>query len=355
MGNRDGILRLILTGVFCASIIVYAAINGLFDGNNKNIIFTESQKLTDIYDIPANGSIYTANIIETEIKNESSEEQVTSSETAVESQPAASDGAVLGKIIEKFITPYTANTSYGKVYLKNSTGLSIDIKELLSSPINFKIQENSEPQVLIMHTHTTESYMLDNRNYYTENDKSRRTDENYNNVRLGKIVTDKLNAAGIATLHDTTMHDYPEYNGSYDRSNETVKGYLKKYPSIKIVIDMHRDAVASGSDKIKLVTEIGGKKAAQVMLVMGSQSGSTTNYPNWKENLKLAVRLQQKLEEKYPTLARSINLCSRNYNQSLTTGSMLIEMGTDANNIDEMSYSAELLGNTLIELLKELE
>ena len=119
--------------------------------------------------------------------------------------------------------------------------------------------------------------------------------------------------------------------------------------------DLHRDAVSSGeSDKVKLVTEIDGKKAAQVMLVMGSQSGSVTNFPNWKENLKLAVRLQQKIEQKYPTLARPLSLMPKNYNESLTTGSLLIEFGTDVNTLAEAHYSAELVGNALSELLSGL-
>ena len=118
---------------------------------------------------------------------------------------------------------------------------------------------------------------------------------------------------------------------------------------------MHRDAVASGDDKVKLTTEIAGKKAAQVMLVMGSQSGSVTNFPNWKENLKLAVRFQQIMEVMYPTLARPLSLTSKNYNESLTNGSMLLEMGTDANSIEEVEYSAELVGNALVSLLNTLK
>mgnify|MGYP002442402645 FL=1 len=174
-------------------------------------------------------------------------------------------------------------------------------------------------------------------------------------VSVGNIVADKLNAAGITTLHDTTEHDYPKYTGSYSRAAKTINGYLKKYPSIKIVLDLHRDAAANGNDKIKLTTEIGGKRAAQVMLVMGSQSGSQTHFPNWKENLKLALRLQQTLENKYPTLARPLSLTSSGYNESLTKGSLLIEFGTDANTVEEAHYSAGLVGNALADLLNNLK
>ena len=169
-------------------------------------------------------------------------------------------------------------------------------------------------------------------------------------------MAEKLNSAGIVTLHSATLHDYPSYTKSYSRSAETVKECLKKYPSIKVVLDLHRDAVTKeNGDKVKLVTEIGGKKAAQVMLVMGSQSGSVTNFPKWEENFKLAVKLQNVMEKNYPTLARPLMLMSKNYNQSLTTGSLLIEFGTDANTLEEVHYSANLVGDCLVKLLSEIK
>ena len=209
--------------------------------------------------------------------------------------------------------------------------------------------------MLILHTHATESYLLHNESYYTDSDSARTTNNEYNMIALGKIIADRLNSAGIATIHDTTQHDYPSYSESYSRAAETICSYTQKYPSIKIVIDLHRDAIsANDTDKVKVTTEINGKKAAQIMLVMGSQSGNVTNFPNWRENLKLATKLQQKIETMYPSLARSIHFMSKNYNESLTTGSMLIEIGTDGNTFDEAKYSAELLSDALTELLNTL-
>jgi len=261
---------------------------------------------------------------------------------------------IKGNIIEKYISPYNAPQSYGKVFMKNSTGVSIDIKKLLEAKLGFKIAEKSnEPQVLIMHTHATESFMSSDSTYYTSSFSPRSRDNSKNMVKIGEEVARVLNNNGIKTLHDKTQHDYPEYTGSYSRSKSTVNWYLKKYPSIKVVLDLHRDSVASGSDKIKLATKINGKKAAQVMLVMGSQTGSVTGHPKWKENLKLAFRLQQKLEQSYPTLARPLMLASKLYNQHLTTGSLLIEFGTDANSLSEAVYSAELVGKAISQVLKE--
>ena len=282
------------------------------------------------------------------------EETANTSKTESKTEQVSAE-AIKGKIETRYISPYTATSHYDKIYLKNSTGLKLDLKNLLESKLGFKIENNDNPQVLIMHTHTTESYVGADTGYYTEDYTSRNTDNTKNMAALGRIVADILNAEGIKTLHDVTQHDYPKYSGSYTRAAKTVNSYLKKYPSIKIVLDLHRDAIsAGGNDKVKLVTEIDGKKAAQVMLVMGSNSGSTTNHPKWQENLKLALKLQQTVETEYPTLARPLSLMPKNYNQSLTTGSLLLEIGTDANTLDEAMYSASLVGKSLAKLINSI-
>lgn len=264
---------------------------------------------------------------------------------------ATAGGEAIGKIVNNTIMSSSSNLSAGGVHIRNSTDLKIDINGLLSSKLGYSIQKSSSPQVLILHTHATECFLSEDRDYYTAADNCRTTDNQYNVTALGAIVAKKLNSAGIATLHDTTQHDYPSYNQSYSRAAKTIKSYLKKYPSIKVVIDIHRDAVQNGTTKTKLTADIDGKKAAQVMLVMGSQSGNVKNFPNWRENLKLAVRLQKNLESMYPDLARPLSLMSRSYNEPLTTGSMLIEIGTDANAFAEAKYSAELLANSLVKTL----
>lgn len=343
MRKNASVVRLVCVFTVCIALISYNIYSFCCKGR--------AAKITPLQ-APTDGTAYLEKEEKTEeIKSEEAE----TSEQIEESTPASTDGSVKGKVISRYISPYNAGLSYNGVYLKNSTDLTVDIKALLDSPLTFKISKDGSPQVLIVHTHTTETYMTEESDYYTEAFSSRTRQSDKNMVSVGKRVAEKLNAAGIKTLHDTTEHDYPNYTGSYSRAANTINSYLKKYPSIKVVLDLHRDAVSSGeSDKVKLVTEIDGKKAAQVMLVMGSQSGSVTNFPNWKENLKLAVRLQQKIEQKYPTLARPLSLMPKNYNESLTTGSLLIEFGTDVNTLAEAHYSAELVGNALAELLSGL-
>lgn len=265
------------------------------------------------------------------------------------------NGTALGKISEQFLSPYSAKYSYNNVYMKNSSGIDINLSEELAAKLKFSIKKSGEPEVLIMHTHATESYMSEIRDYYTAADPSRTTDNDKNVTHIGEIIANRLKAAGIGVLHDKTQHDHPAYTGSYSRSEVTVNEYLKKYPSIKIVLDIHRDSISlNETDRVRPVAEINGKRAAQVMLCMGSQSGTVKNHPNWRENFRLALRLQQTLEVMYPGLARPIVLASKLYNQNLTTGSLLIEMGTESNTLSEAEYSAELTANALVSLLNTL-
>lgn len=353
MKNGSAIARLVGVFAVCLVLLGYNIYGGFFKAAGKTVTATEETvQIGDKNNAEKkdNAEKKTESVPESTVSAPKNSEN-----TQENSVPTAAAGNAKGKIISNYISPYKAGNSYSNVYLKNISGLEVDLKQFLDAPLKFKIEKSDSPQVLIMHTHTTETYMTEDTDYYTEAFSSRTRDKTKNMVSIGNIVADKLNEAGVKTLHDTTEHDYPKYTGSYTRAAKTINGYLKKYPSIKIVLDLHRDAVSSGeSDKVKLVTEINGKKAAQVMLVMGSQSGKTTNFPNWQENFKLAVKLQQTLETKFPTLARPINLTSNNYNESLTQGSLLIEFGTDANTLDEAQYSADMVGQALAELMNKL-
>ena len=348
MSNRGAIIRFCAAAICVALFLTYSSIKGISATGDDIIIQTQAPIFFD--------DSLTDTASDTQSPDQpKTESQSTDFADSTESVAVSATGTVQGKVIEKFISPYTANTSYKNVYLKNNTELDINLKDFVNGKLGFDIQKNGEPQVLILHTHATESYLRHNENYYTDTDLARTTDNAYNMVALGKIISDRLNEAGIVTLHDTTQHDYPSYSESYSRAAKTICSYTEKYPSIKIVIDLHRDAIAANdTDKVKVTTEIDGKKAAQIMLVMGSQSGSVKNFPNWKENLKLATKLQQTIEVMYPSLARSIHFMPKNYNESLTNGSMLIEIGTDGNTLDEAKYSAELLSNALINLLNTL-
>lgn len=351
MSNRTSVIRLIVCYLFCF-LILTNSFYGYLSYKAEDTILTQESPFFEQESVSSSSEEKTSSVV---LESQETPKEPTQSTSSIVSQPTSAS-AVKGKVITRYISPYNAPISYNSVYMRNTTSLEIKVKDLLNAKLQFKITKNNNPQVLIMHTHTTETFLQSQADYFTEDDKTRTTDNNKNMVKIGSIVAKKLNDNGIKTIHATDKHDYPEYTGSYSRSAQTVKKYLKKYPSIKIVLDLHRDSVSAGDgNKAKLVTEINGKKAAQVMLVMGSQSGSITNHPKWKENLKLALKLQQTIEVKYPTLARPLLLMSKSYNQPLSTGSVLIEFGTEVNTLSEATYSAELVGNSLVSLLNTLK
>ncbi len=216
----------------------------------------------------------------------------------------------------------------------------------------FAVELNSDqPQVLIMHTHATECYaeadgLVDPAN------NGRTTDVASNMVAVGAMLAGTLNAAGIHTVQDGTLHDYPSYNGSYGRSRATVEKWLAEYPSIKIVLDVHRDAIESDGVRIKPTAEINGVKAAQLMIISGADDG-TMGMPNFRQNLQFAAALQTAVEGWYPGLTRPVLFDYRNYNQQLTTGSLLLEIGGHGNTLQEALYTVQLVGTALAELLTQ--
>lgn len=212
-----------------------------------------------------------------------------------------------------------------------------------------------EPQVLIVHTHTTESYEPYQRSYYDAEYPFRTRDPDYNMTRVGDALAQKLAEHGISVLHDGTIHDYPAYTGAYDRSEVTIRAALEEYPSIKVIIDLHRDAISSADgSRTAPVAEINGRNAAQFMVITGCDDGRFGNMPEYLENFRLACMIQSSAEKLYPGLARPILFDYRNYNQHISTGSLLIEVGSHANSLDEAVYSGELLGDCMADALLKL-
>ncbi len=217
----------------------------------------------------------------------------------------------------------------------------------------FTIEKNGEPQVLIMHTHTTESFEPYEREQYDDTFNYRTTDPSKNMVMVGDRIAEQLEKGGIGCIHDSTIHDYPSYNGSYDRSAETVKSILAEYPSIKIVLDIHRDAIASGDSLVQPVVTVDGKDAAQVMIISGCDDG-TMDMPNYMKNFRFSSLLQQQMSSDYSNFTRPILFDYRNYNQNLTTGSILIEVGSHGNTLEQAGNAGELIGKSLVKALDKI-
>lgn len=218
---------------------------------------------------------------------------------------------------------------------------------------NLDLKIDGTPMVLIYHTHTTESYQETDAGIYDKAFNFRTTDPDKNVVMVGDAIAAQLTAAGIGVVHTQEIHDYPVWNKSYTRSAETVKAILKQYPSICIALDIHRDALSSGTTVYAPTTEIDGQKTAQIMIISGCDNGSL-NMPNYRENFHLASILQQTAETMYPGLTRPLLFDYRKYNQDLTTGSLLIEVGSQGSTMEEARRAGELTGKVIAEVITKL-
>ena len=266
--------------------------------------------------------------------------------SAAQSASPSAAASQAGKVLE--LSVGNSGTQVGNMWVKNSTErhTSINFAQELQKAPAVKIVKNSpSPQVLIYHTHTTESF----------DGTARSTDLTKSVCAVGDEIARELQASGVGVLHDKTYHDYPAYDGSYDRSQATMKKDLAKYPGIQVTLDIHRDAMhRSDGTMLKTTSVVAGKKAAQLMILAGCDDDGSLGFPNWECNLRLALRLQKELSDDYPGLARPLDFCARRYNEHMTKGSLLIEVGTDANTLEEAKYTGTLLGKSLARVLNGL-
>ena len=261
-----------------------------------------------------------------------------------------------GAVIEKNY-PQGSGEKYvacGAGSIKNNTRqTAADIAAEIQEPLPFGVEKDSpDPQILIMHTHATEDYRLSAGLWYSPGDGARTTDTNLNMCAVGRVMADTLNAAGLNTLHDETLNDYPSYTGSYENSRAVVQRYLAQYPSIKVVLDVHRDAIETeGGSRMAPVCTVDGRQAAQVMIICGCDNGGSVRLPGWRQNLRFAAAWERSMEGMYPGFTRPVLFSYRFYNQDLTTGSLLIEIGGHGNNLNEALYAGQLAANGLVQAL----
>lgn len=245
-------------------------------------------------------------------------------------------------------------TVCGSAYISNTTSHTLSTDSLRQPFAAALAPEEAGPQILIVHTHGSEAYTPAEQEGIVWSGDHRTTDSRYNVVRVGDEMADVFSEAGISVLHDRTLHDYPSYSDAYDRSLAAIEDYLAQYPSIRFVLDIHRDAVADANGKqYKVVADTGEEcPAAQLTLVVGSD-GSGLSHPHWMENLRLAVAVQDRLLAKNPTLMRPILLRNSRYNQHTTTGSLLVEVGAAGNAPEEALLAGRLFAQQFAALLQE--
>ena len=237
--------------------------------------------------------------------------------------------------------------SHEEDFVRVNASWEVDTLSLLRQPLNWQLK-GELPTVLILHTHGTESYEADGS--YEETSPYRTLDTDHNMVSVGDRVAELLEAGGIRVIHDRELHDYPAYNDAYANSRQAASKILEENPSICLVLDLHRDAAEdeNGNQKRSTVT-VEGESCARLMMVMGSDKGNLS-FPQWEQNLALAVKLQACLEQKYEGLCKPIQLVASRYNQDLSTGALLIEVGTAGNTHREALAAAEYLAEGILAL-----
>lgn len=232
------------------------------------------------------------------------------------------------------------------VELNDLAGYDPDVESLLLSSLDWDLTGDA-PTVLILHTHATESYTKQPGEIYEEDSEYRTFNASYNMLSIGEELAKVLTAGGISVLHDRTLHDYPSYNGSYSHARETIAAYLQAFPSITMVIDLHRDAMDFEQDpQLTTLAAVGDAPSAQLMLVAGTDKN--LSYPDWQENLSMGVKLTAVLEKMYPGITRPIQLRSQRFNLDMTPGSILVEVGANGDTHDQAVTAVRALGAAIL-------
>lgn len=235
-----------------------------------------------------------------------------------------------------------------QVEVKNSSGVKFDAGELITRPLAWDMTGDA-PTVLILHTHTTESYTKAKGETYKETSAFRTLDEAYNMISVGEHLAQLLEEGGVKVLHDRNLHDYPSYNGSYNHARKEMDRLLKENPSVCLVLDLHRDASADLNDQMRTRATVNGEDSAQLMFVIGTGSGGL-KHPDWQENLALALKLHTQAERLAPGVCRKLNLRAQRFNQDLSTGALLVEVGAAGNTHNEALRAVEVLAEAILTL-----
>lgn len=289
----------------------------------------------------------------------------------------------LGRIITKNRSTFVDDTDFSKftthsgkilrfAYSKGTGGGYVDLdsgaqvrncttvsaSELLNASRSLPDMEipekTDEPLVLIYHTHTTESF-LPQADWYDNSYPINTRDPSLSIVSVGDAICERLSQRGISSVHDCEIHNYPQHTGSYYNSAETIRRDLEEFPSIRLVLDIHRDGIISSDGSLPApVVSINGKNAAQFMIISGCEN-ETYHIPNYIENFKLAALLQNTAEQRFPNLARALLFDYRNYNQDMSTGALLIEVGSHGNSLDEVKYTGQLLGDIIADSVGKIK
>ena len=266
---------------------------------------------------------------------------------------AAEEGDMLLAVMESAGGEEVRETTIrGGLSIKNETAYSVDLTSLLRPGPRLRLPAEG-PQILIIHTHGSEAYTPAGLDRYEANDNRRTADEKFSVIRVGDELAAIFEEAGLRVIHDREIYDYPSYTGSYTRSGEAVERCLSENPGIAVVLDIHRDALGSDGVVYKTMAEEEGTVASQIMLLCGTDE-SGLSHPDWRENLALALYLQARIDALHPTLMRPVSLVPQRYNQHLSRGSLILEVGSSGNTLQEALAAIRMFGEAAAPALLEL-
>ena len=309
---------------------------------NKNLEKQDNKEnqniLTNILESQISSFKIVENINESNILTSKNEDQSQNEEET------ENDKNITTEIITKNPIKDGSNIVLGNVKIKNETNYQLT-EDLLNNAISI---ENKN--IILFHTHSCESYTSSEKYPYTPTGNYRTTDLNFTVTRVGTELETYLKKYNYNVVHNTDYHDYPAYNGSYTRSLKTVENILQTTPS-DIIIDIHRDAIGSRNDYAPTV-RIGDEEAAQLMFVIGTDAGGLW-HPNWRENLKFALKIQSKAEEMYPGLFKTMMLTESRYNQHTGKYASIIEVGATGNTLEQCITSMKYLAEVMNEVMRQ--
>ena len=247
------------------------------------------------------------------------------------------------------VIPIFTEADSEQTRLRYSCNYRVDVGKLLKQPLQWQL-DDGQPAVLIVHTHGSESYTKELGQNYEETAQYRTLNEHYNMVAVGELLAQLLEHAGIRVIHDKQLHDYPSYTSSYNNSRKSVKEYLKEYPSIRLVLDLHRDA-GENSDGSQFATHaiVDGKDSAQIMFLVGTDE-SGNYHPEWRDNLAVAAKLNVLMEDLNPGITRKTTLRAQRFNQDLAEIALLVEVGSAGNTLQEALTAIPILAEAIIAL-----
>ena len=330
---------------FCMSLVAFAVIVRLLLATGVSAALDSAVGLVPKLEVPDEPDVFLLEILEPET---APSEPPVQPEIAAASEAPAEQETEAEPVDPPLVFSADEADAIGIV---GACSYQPDKQALLTRPSALSLSDDG-PAVLIVHTHSSEAYTMEAGFEYPESDALRTLDERYSVIRVGDEIADILTEAGISVLHDTQPNDYPNYNGAYERMRQTIEGYLAEYPSIQMVLDIHRDAAEDADgNPVALTAEADGEACAELMLVVGTDEGGLS-HPDWQENLANALKIQTLLNRSAPGLCRNLNLRTERFNQHETPGSLLVEVGASGNTLAEALRSARILGQALAVFLR---